>query len=40
MTPQGFGKTPQQSSYDVIMVGGAIMGASTRNLSTALRHWR
>ena len=29
MTPQGFGKTPQQSSYDVIMVGGAIMGAST-----------
>ena len=29
MTPQGFGKTPQQSSYDVVIVGGAIMGAST-----------
>ena len=29
MTPQGFGKTPQQSSYDVVIVVGAIMGAST-----------
>ena len=29
MMPRGFGKTPQQSSYDVVIVGGAIMGAST-----------
>ena len=29
MMPLGFGKTPQQSSYDVVIVGGAIMGAST-----------
>ena len=29
MTPHGFGKAPQESSYDVVIVGGAIMGAST-----------
>ena len=29
MTPHGFGKAPQESSCDVVVVGGAIMGAST-----------
>lgn len=29
MTPPGFGNAPQRSSYDVVLVGGAIMGSST-----------
>ena len=29
MTPQGFGKTPQDSSYDTIIAGRVIMDAST-----------
>ena len=29
MTPQGFGKTPQDSSYDAIIAGRVIMDAST-----------